>query len=436
MRTNRNMRIGAFIAAVALILIGLVYVVRGLLNRAQTSPPVVAQTTENGETIPVAPTSAFRIAVAREDIPERSIVTMDMLKMVDARAGMEPGPFVTDPGVQAIGFITARPIASGTSLRQADFVGHISEVGIAGALQPGLRAMVIPLTNRNTLHELVRVGDRIDIVASFDQAEARTVVQNVRVLAVDVFGKDYPQVKVAMRGDYKASARSIDTANPSSPSAAPVAATSPDAPAGSAPAPTVVPVPGAAPTPAPTDGPPPPRPEPALTIEVSPEQAAAIALTQAAGQNIDFLLRPRNEPGVPSNADISGDNAGDVRLADGEATVRAASITRPQLAPYSARLKNPAPAKSSATSSNSGNGIRNVSSGAASRPSRSSRGGGVNYVGPPTIPSPESGGSRDVPIIPPANVEKMSPPPPTTYDIPVYGDGKLVRTDTVKKPRE
>ena len=429
MRPNRNMRIGAFIAAVALILIGLVLVVRHFASRAPT-PTVATTTDDSGNTVPVEPVSLARIAVAREDIPERSIVTRDMLEMREPGPGMETEPFVTDPNLQAVGFITSRPIARGSFLRQGDFIGHISEVGIAGALQPGLRAMIIPIANKNTLHELVRVGDRVDIVASFDQAEARTVVQDVRVLAVDVFGKDYPPVKVAMRGDYKASERSVGTANlPSQP--APVAANSPDAPAGSVAGPTVVPAQPQAPTPAPTQGPPPARPEPALTIEVSPEQAAAISLTQAAGQNLDFLLRPRNEPGTPTT--VVGEN-GEVRLADGESGVRPASITRAQLAPYATRLKNPAPAKSSSSSSNSNRSNGNSSQ--AARPSRASRGGGgeVSYVGPPLLPSPDN--NREVPIIPPADTSKMSPPPPATYEIPIYGDGKLVRTDTVKKPRQ
>ena len=429
MRPNRNMRIGAFIAAVALILIGLIYIVSNLFRGAQTPAPTVAQSDGSGGTVAVEPVSNTRIAVAREDIPERSIVTRDMLEMKAAGAGMETAPFVTDPNVQAVGFITSRPIARGSFLRQGDFVGHISEVGIAGALQPGLRAMILPIANKNTLHELVRVGDRVDIVASFDQAEARTIVQDVRVLAVDVFGKDYPPVKVAMRGDYKAAERAVGTANlPSQP--APVAANSPDAPEGSVAGPTVMPAQGQAPTPAPTQGPPPARPEPALTIEVSPEQAAAIALTQAAGQNLDFLLRPRNEPGAPTT--VGGEN-GEVRLADGESGVRPASITRAQLAPYANRLKNPSPAKSSASSSNGNRNSGNTRE--AARPSRAQRSGGnVSYVGPPVLPSPDN--NREVPIIPPADVNKMSPPPPATYEIPVYGDGKLVRTDTVKKPRE
>ncbi len=432
MRPNRNIRIGAVILAAVLLVYGLTAMVRNFSSRSSRPvAPTVVQ--EDGSTVPVTPVALQRIAVARQDIPERSIVTSDMLEMKDVDADMETSPFVTDPAAQAVGFITSRPIARGTQLRRGDFVGHISEVGIAGALQPGLRAMIIPIGTKNTLHDLVRVGDRVDIIASFDQAEARTVVQDVRVLAVDVFGKDYPQVKVAMRGDYKASARAVDTANPSS-QPAPVAANSPDAPQGSVAGPTVVPSGQATPAASPTEGPPPARPEPALTIEVSPEQAAAIALTQAAGQNLDFLLRPRNEPGAPANVGGETGEGGDVRLADGESGVRAASITRPQLAPYSSRLKNPASAKSSATSTRSSN-----NQSASSRPSRARRGGSseVSYVGPPTLPSPES--SREVTMIPPANIGKMSPvapAPPATYDIPVYGDGKLVRTDTVKKPRE
>ena len=37
---------------------------------------------------------------------------------------------------------------------------------------------------------------------------------------------------------------------------------------------------------------------------------------------------------------------------------------------------------------------------------------------------------------PPAQFRDTSPAPVQTYDIPIYGDGKLVRTDTVRKPQD
>ncbi len=433
MRLNRKIRIGAAIVAVTLLLLGLFTIGKSLrgTNPTPTSMAASAAPTPGANAIAFAP-SAGTVAVARQDIPERSIVTPDMLELRAAPAGFDTASFVTNPEAQAVGFIAARPILRGSQIRRADFLGHISDVGIAGALLPGHRAMIIPISNKATLHDLVRIGDRVDIMASFEQQEARVVAEDVRVLAVDVFGSDFPQVKVAMRGDYKASTRSISSAVPPSPSGAQPASgqANGDAPAGQQPPAGGAPAPGT-PEPTATQGAPPARPEASLTIEVTPQQATDIALTQSAGQNLDFLLRSNSEPQVPAGA--VGPNG--VTLASGT-TRSAAFSTRDRLAPYAARLKRAGAASTSgAAKTGSSNTTRNSGQSSSTRRNRS-RSNGFSDFPPLTLPNPMA-----VKSIPPAILNgptTIGPPrrpqPPPTYDIPVYGDGKLVRTDTVRRP--
>ena len=196
MRLNRNIRIGGAIIALCLLLLGLIKIV-GSLRGPSVAPTTVATNAGSGPapTPTAALVSASMVAKARAYIPERSIITPEMLVMVPAGPGADNSAFVTDLQTQAVGYITARPITANATLRRADLLGHISDVGIAGALLPGRRAMIIPISNKATLHDLVRIGDRVDVMASFDQQESRLVAEDVRVLAVDVFGSDYPQVK-------------------------------------------------------------------------------------------------------------------------------------------------------------------------------------------------------------------------------------------------
>ena len=423
MRLNRKIRIGAAIVAATLLLLGLITIYRNSRSQTTTGTTFTADTgTDNG--VPVTPVASTRVAVARQDIPQRAIITADMFEMKDAAPGEDARVFITNPATQAVGFITARPITARSRIRRGDFVGHISEVGIAGALLPGRRAMIVQVPGKSTLHDLVRIGDRVDVVASFDQQEARTIVQDVRVLAVDVFGKDYPQVKVAMRGTYKAPERSIETAvPPSTPNTNPPV--NADAPAGQNPQAA----PQGAPEPTPTQGPPPPAPESSFTLEVTPEQATAIALTQSAGQNIDFLLRPSTEPSVVTGTGAVGANGATLASGqNGETTIQAVSTTRDRLAPYASRLKR------GGTQSNASN-KNSVPTREISAPTRARRRPdyGSDFSGP-TIPVPEAPTSLSPAA--PQSFPQTAPPPPATYEIPVYGDGKLVRTDTVKKPRE
>jgi Flp pilus assembly protein CpaB len=459
MRLNRKIRIGAALVALALLLLGLVTITR----RLQSAAPVASNANTNTPVEPsitAAPASSGRVAVARENIPERSIVTSEMLEFRDAPAGFDRRAFVTDLNAQAVGFVTARPIAAGRDVRQADLLGHISDVGVAGALLPGHRAMILPIGSKATLHDLVRIGDHVDIVASFDQQESRVIAEDVRVLAVDVFGNDYPQVKIAMRGDYKAPARSISASNPPSPSsgAAPAKGQpSPDAPPGQQPAAgaSVEGVPGgSAPEPTPTQGPPPARPESALTIEVTPQQATDIALTQSAGQNIDFLLRARSEPRIPTGTGGAPEalETGGVSLASGESRSATFSI-REKLAPYAARTRRAGVPTGSNAASASRTATRNTSaparsSGGSGRQSGSIRrgnsrlGGGSSYIPPalPDVPPP----TRDIaPANPNAGTPVLGPSRPNipsrpalspTYDIPIIAANKLVRVDTVRRP--
>ncbi|MDF2439991.1 MAG: Flp pilus assembly protein RcpC/CpaB [Abditibacteriota bacterium] len=431
MRPNRKIRIGAAILAFGLLLWGLYSLMSRFRGTVEPQPNSADTSATNA--VPVADAGGDRVVFLRADdnpaddvrfIPARTILTADMVEIRRADVG-DTDSFVTDIENGAAGFITRRALPFGSQLSKADLVGHISEVGVAGALLPGSRAMVVPIVNKSTLHDLVRVGDRVDIVASFDQLESRTVVQDVRVLAVDVFGKDYPQVKVAMRGDYKAPARNVSTANPSSPPNA----GAPDA-EGAAPgaAPAAAPAANGAPAPTPTAGPPPAKPDPALTIEVTPEQATAISLTQASGQNIDFLIRPRSEPRIaPSGA---AGTAG--ALTAGGATtdvtsVRVASTTRNRLAPYATRAKQGNTTTTARTTRSATTESFNTREVSRSR-DRS------DFPVPPYPTAPLGGGNMTVPPAPIPAARTVEAP--ETYDIPVYGDGKLMRTDTVKKPRD
>jgi Flp pilus assembly protein CpaB len=89
------------------------------------------------------------VAFVVKDVPERSIITADMLEMrrmpgADAARSI----YIAGQGIVA-GYVTRRGIPRGTPLRRSDLLGHISDVGIAGAVRPGFRAMAIPILNKS-----------------------------------------------------------------------------------------------------------------------------------------------------------------------------------------------------------------------------------------------------------------------------------------------
>jgi len=396
MRSNRNIRVG-------LALIGLA--ILALLLLSLRRPTVAPPNAQNTVAVPVGTQpNSDGVAYAIGEIPARSIITRDMLRIDKSpTAGSRDviaRSYVVDPD-SIVGYITAKPISANAPIQRAtDLVGHISEVGISGALLPDRRAMVIPILNKATLHDLIKVGDFVDVIGAFDQQESRAIVQNVRVLAVDVFGKEYPQTSVAQRGDYKAQGKGgITVANPGSPQSVPQGTPQAAPPANGQPAPQ-----GAAPAPTPTvapgNGQPPAKPEPALTLEVSPDQANAISLATASGAQLDYVLRPR--PAIISTVP----------------EVRVAALTKPQLAPFAWRQKNK---PSGGSSGSAASGPRTASNPRPNRPDF------IPYNPGPQIPF-GPGPIGPIPV-------RELPSAPQTYDIPIYGDGKLMRTDTVRKPQ-
>lgn len=413
MGSNRKLIGGAVLVVAALVFWGLMTALNNLGgdksggNRVATAP--------NAVTVKVSAPSGRMIAYAASDIPQGTLVTKNMLEMRELAGNGPTSPFITDLQNQGLNFVTSTRIPKGALIRPSDdFVGHISEVGVAGMLRPGTRAIVIPFANKPTLHDLVAIGNYIDINAAFDGQEARTIVPNVRVLAVDVFGSDFPQVNIARRGTYRAEPR-----------------------AGSAPAPgEASAVPGATPTPTPAPAQAPGRPDPAVTLEVTPEQANRILLAQASGGVLDFVVLPARGDAVLVNEAQPGTLVGDQLGALGGLTTISA-VTKPQLAPYAERKK------AAGGGSNSGNSTRSASASGGNRAS----GGGSPRIRrlnnfPPPLPLPNPGsagmggtgmGTSPLPI-PPAG-ENPAPAESPTYNIPIYADGRTVRVETVQRPQ-
>ena len=376
MRTNRKL-----LSGFALVLVAVVFFwVWSAFKPAP--PPKVAEVPADSGTpaaVPVANTGRL-VARAVENIPQGVVVVPGMYQLVSDPNSEEVKTAVLPN--QLNGYITSDIIAAGSAINKTDLVGPLSDLGIAGTIRPGYRAMVVPITAKPGLHDLVHIGNYVDIYAAFDGEEARTVVQNVRVLAVDDSAQDYPNYNAAMRGPYKADIK--NGVPPEAVSAAPLP-------------------PGATPTPTPTPGPAagaPAPPSQALTLEVLPKDAARLLLVQASGATFDFLLRAP-VPVVPATGEGS---------VPAEPVDLPVSVTKPEIAPYSSALKNP-PVQHGGSS-----GFRNTG---FERPQ-------------PTFP----------PMVPPATLTGLGPltpvatPEPSTYDIPVYADGKLERTETVQRPND
>lgn len=378
MRSNRKLLFGiAFILAAIVILEIVLYVG----NRSSSTPPP-ANTVATGPTVGpgtpvVLPTGSNMVAQAAMDLPAGTLVAPGMFTMVrKSGASEDVSEYVTSP-VDIQGYITRVPLRKGDKIASSALVGHISEVGIPAALAPGKRLMFISIANKPTLHDLVKIGNYVDVIAAYAGQEARPVVMNVRVLTVDDNGADYPPTRAGVRGAGMA-----------------------DPKGGVMPGVAVPPGPNGEPGPTPTPTPVPQNQAPpaaALGLEVDLKQASILQLTQANGASFDFVIRPVLPP-IPGTGVVTPEET---------PSMSEVSVTLPQVAPYGASLKKAPPTTK-----------------APSLPRFTEARGPRTY---PTLPPLQSGPTP----VPPANFGPVVPP---TYNIPIYGDGKLMRTDTVPNP--
>ena len=131
------------------------------------------------------------VATAKQKITARTVVTNEMLEFKPMPVEyVLPGTVVASQ--DAVGKIArsdiypGEPILTSRLARREDVAA-----GLAAKVVAGKRAISVPADNISALHGLVKVGDRVDVIVTFNTPDERkeavtsTIVQNVPVLAIN-----------------------------------------------------------------------------------------------------------------------------------------------------------------------------------------------------------------------------------------------------------
>ncbi|WP_372728089.1 SAF domain-containing protein [Nocardioides sp.] len=150
---------------------------RAVLRRRRLLAAVLAAVTV-GSGLQVAAGPAPRgvpVLVAARDLPGGQLVAPDDLQEVEFRAESVPGGLAPDP----VGRVLAGPMRRGEPLTDVRLVGPGLTAGHAG-----LVALPVRLPDA-AMVELLRVGDRIDLLATDPRgAQAEVVARDLPVLAL------------------------------------------------------------------------------------------------------------------------------------------------------------------------------------------------------------------------------------------------------------
>ena len=191
--SQRIQRNPALLFAVGCILIVLA-IALAALSIHSSRPATVAQDNTHS---PQKKTST--VVVAAHEIGRGSVVSADDLAFLEVVGNGPLGSFSQKSG--AIGRIAVAPIASSQIILSEDLSADKSAAGISALLRDGTRAISIRISDDQIVGGFLRVGDHVDILATLpgtvfqknqslqtgngaDQSRTTLMLQNVEVLAV------------------------------------------------------------------------------------------------------------------------------------------------------------------------------------------------------------------------------------------------------------
>jgi pilus assembly protein CpaB len=130
-----------------------------------------------------------RVVVASADINEMQTIDETMLQVVEKPVDFIEPKAVSDPEL-AVGMITLAPIKKGEQVLSTKLIKPGPESGLSLQVSPSKRAVAIPVDEVHAVSQMIRPGDRIDIVAALDvgaginqHREVKTLMQDVTVLS-------------------------------------------------------------------------------------------------------------------------------------------------------------------------------------------------------------------------------------------------------------
>ena len=127
------------------------------------------------------------VLIANADIPARERITATMFHSESRPATALQPDAISDPS-KAVGSLALVTIPSGSQLT-ASQIGTNAALALPVRLEPGMRAVTIPIDQVKGVAGLVQPGDRVDVIAIPPKngdvpPKAVTILRGIRVLAV------------------------------------------------------------------------------------------------------------------------------------------------------------------------------------------------------------------------------------------------------------
>ncbi len=132
------------------------------------------------------PVTTKEVVVARANLPANTILTRDMLAVRKMELAQIPKLAVTE-AASIEGYVAVEPLTALQPIARSQVMPRTAAFGLAGIVPPGMRAVTVAVDPVTGVAGLLKAGDRVDVVATFEIGEtlvARTVLQDIELLAL------------------------------------------------------------------------------------------------------------------------------------------------------------------------------------------------------------------------------------------------------------
>lgn len=198
-----------------------------------------------------------QVVIATTDIALRSVITEDMIRTVPwpRERGAPPREAVTNED-EALYQVARTNFLRGDLLRRSQLAGKVSGGLFAYTIPPGKRAVAVPAPEGPSMYTMLRTGDRVDVIGTFQGKVATAIVTDAQVLAVD---NRIGEVSLDHRSQSAPRVAASATSTKGKTEQAPPEGT---------------------------------QPKPSIVLAVTPKEAEKLALAAGAGQ-LSFVLCPK-----------------------------------------------------------------------------------------------------------------------------------------------
>ncbi|CRI64968.1 Flp pilus assembly protein CpaB [Thiocapsa sp. KS1] len=130
-----------------------------------------------------------RVVAAAAQIPFGTKIDATHLKMIELPPESVPEGAFTDVN-ETLGLIAVQPIYQGEILIAGRVVETLGGSALAAVVEPGMRAITVRVDDVVGVAGFLLPGNRVDVIATrrgraSESSEAKTLIENLRVLAVD-----------------------------------------------------------------------------------------------------------------------------------------------------------------------------------------------------------------------------------------------------------